>query len=178
MLPASRNKNYFFSWDFGEAHQGNWENCPTYLSPRRILRAIRDGDRCSSSNHTRQDEGVCQQHQTRSEIYRRSTPRTRAAHREFDASESKDPNGNVIKYEWDFWRFRRDGSESQFSRRCGHHTRIHSKRLLAQSRLSSQDNNYETQVATQTIGVGEAPNIPLAKITTTPPLDEQPPRRA
>lgn len=87
---------------------------------------------------------------------------------EFDASDSKDPNGNIVKYEWDFGDpAASDNSNSAEGERVTH---VFERDGTYTVSLTVEDNNGETQTATQTIEVGMEPDIPIAKITTTPAI--------
>lgn len=165
------SEGYFFSWDFGDGKTGTGKS----LSHTYTREGFFDAKVTIIQGETQETEMLNKQILVEntspiSEIIAEPISGRAPLDVNFDASDSKDPNGYIVKYTWEFGDTGAPGEQNTAEGVKVNH--VYERDGTYTVTLTVEDNNGETQTASQTIQVGQQADIPIAKISSTPPLEK------
>lgn len=162
---------YFFDWDFGDNSKGTGKVISHEYKNQGIHTAtVKIIDSDSNELDVLREQVFINNALPKAKIIADPIVGRAPLRVNFDASTSSDDDG-IINYEWDFGDPTYAGETNSNTATGDKATHVYEKDGTYSVTLTVYDTNNQKQSTTQTIEVGEAPDLPTAIISTTPPLD-------
>lgn len=165
------NTGYFFDWDFGDGSKGTGKIISHEYKEQGIQTVtVKIIDSDSNEVDLLRTNIFINNALPKPKIFADPISGRAPLKVSFDASESSDDDG-ILKYEWDFGdpTYSSDTNNNAATGEIATHN--YTKNGTYTVRLTVSDTNNQEQSTSQTIEVGQAPDIPTAVISTTPALD-------